>query len=450
MSWRAGRGDMHSQLLRGVAARRNRIFAVVTRFSLSVLGLFAWMGHADAVPSFAEQTGQRCSACHVGGLGPQLTPFGRQFKLGGYTMRAGADFTMPLAAMVVASFVQTQKDQPSAPAPHYALNDNVTLDQASIFVAGGFGDHFGGFSQFTYNGVDRSFAWDQLDLRAVTHETIAGSNVLFGISLNNSPGVQDAWNTMPSWGFPYTSSALAPAPSSGTIISGALAQRVLGSSVYAWWDSHFYGEAGIYWTPGRRFLSALGVDAADGGAALKGGAPYLRVAYQKDYGDQNFEVGAFGLFAHLYPGGVKDAGSDKYTDLGLDASWQYTGTGDDSYQLNARYIHEDQDLGSSFALGNSANAHDTLHELHVDASYYWHKMIGGTVSAFNIWGSSDPLLYASNRTLTPDSTGVSFSRSITRRGVPTSRHWARASTCVSACNTRFIRASMAPAPTTTG
>src|ERR1700674_288501 len=105
MSWRAGRGDMHSQLWRGVAARRNRIFAVVTRFSLSVVGLFAWTGHAGALPSFAEQTGQRCSACHVGGLGPQLTPFGRQFKLGGYTMRAGAGFTMPLAAMVVASYV---------------------------------------------------------------------------------------------------------------------------------------------------------------------------------------------------------------------------------------------------------------------------------------------------------------------------------------------------------
>src|SRR6266550_2530095 len=128
---------MHSQLLRG--ARCNRIFAVITRFSLSVSGLFAWMSHADAVPSFAEQTGQRCSACHVGGLGPQLTPFGRQFKLTGYTQRAGPDFTNPLAGMVVASFVQTQKDQPSPPAPHYGTNDNVALDQASIFVAGGVG-----------------------------------------------------------------------------------------------------------------------------------------------------------------------------------------------------------------------------------------------------------------------------------------------------------------------
>ena len=36
---------------------------------------------AQALPAFATQTGQPCQACHVGGLGPQLTPFGRNFKI---------------------------------------------------------------------------------------------------------------------------------------------------------------------------------------------------------------------------------------------------------------------------------------------------------------------------------------------------------------------------------
>jgi hypothetical protein len=45
--------------------------------------------------------------CHVGGLGPQLTPFGRKFKLEGYAMRAGDKFTLPLATIVVGSFVET-------------------------------------------------------------------------------------------------------------------------------------------------------------------------------------------------------------------------------------------------------------------------------------------------------------------------------------------------------
>jgi hypothetical protein len=40
---------------------------------------------AYALPSFARRTGQRCAACHVGGNWPQLTPWGRFFKLAGHT-----------------------------------------------------------------------------------------------------------------------------------------------------------------------------------------------------------------------------------------------------------------------------------------------------------------------------------------------------------------------------
>ena len=393
--------------VQGLIAPGCGFISAISRLSVLAIGLLVWNpSRALAVPAFAEQTGQRCSVCHIGGLGPQLTPFGRQFKLGGYTMRAGSGFTMPLAGMVVASFVQTQKDQP--PAPHYDSNDNFTLDQASIFAAGGVGEHFGGFSQFTYNGVDRAFAWDQLDLRAITHETVAGMSTLFGVSLNNSPGVQDVWNTMPSWGFPYTTSTLAPTPAASSVMSGALAQRVLGTSVYALWDSRFYTEAGLYWAPGRKTLSALGVDLHDEGAVVKGGAPYLRAAYQQDFGGQNIELGVFGLFAHIYPEGDKSAGADRFNDLGIDASWQYMGTGDDVFQLNARYIHEGQNLVASFQLGDSANNRNTLQELHMDASYYWRKMIGITVSPFDVWGSSDTLIYAANREVTPNSMGVIF------------------------------------------
>jgi hypothetical protein len=38
---------------------------------------------AQAIPSFAAQTGQPCAACHVGAFGPQLKPYGRDFKLHG-------------------------------------------------------------------------------------------------------------------------------------------------------------------------------------------------------------------------------------------------------------------------------------------------------------------------------------------------------------------------------
>jgi hypothetical protein len=376
--------------------------------SLLIVGLFAaGSGTAEAVPSYAVQTGQPCSACHVGGFGPQLTPFGRQFKLEGYTLRGTQDFVVPLSAMAVASYVHTSADQ-SPPVPHYASNDNLTLDQASLFVAGGFGDHLGSFAQFTYDGVGRSFAWDNLDLRATDHEKVLGQNVLLGLSLNNNPGLQDPWNTMAAWGFPYTDSDLSPAPAAGTVMSGALAQSVLGVNAYAWWNSAFYTEAGVYWTPGRGFLRAMGTDASEGGGVLADAAPYFRIAYEKQFGDQNFDVGAFAFLPNLYPGGDRSTGtSDHYTDFGIDGSYQFMGTSEHIFQVNAIYTHEAQNLDASSLLGLS-NARNTLNDFRTDLSYYWHNMLGFTAGYFTTWGSADRLLYADNSTFKPNSAGFIF------------------------------------------
>jgi hypothetical protein len=386
----------------------NRVHALqllAIRAGLVLLALAAATSGAAALPAFAEQTSQPCTACHVGGFGPQLTPMGREFKLEGYTMRAGATFTAPVSAMAVASFVNTAKDQVPPPAPHYATNNNVSLDQANIFVAGGIGEHFGGFSQFTYDGVGRAFAWDNLDVRAVDRATIFGSDVLYGISFNNSPSVEDVWNTLPAWGFTYTSSSLAPSPAAAPLLDGAFAQTLLGTTAYTWWDMSYYAEAGLYWMPSHEFLNAMGAGASD---ILDGVAPYFRVAYQKDYGDQNFEVGAFAFFPDQFPGGDRSKGSDRYSDLGVDASYQYIGDNNDIYQVNARYIYEHQGLRASMLLGNSSRAADFLNEVKLDGSYYWHNELGGTVSLFDTWGSKDSLLYSGNTALRPDSQGVLF------------------------------------------
>ena len=361
---------------------------------------------ALAVPSFAEQTGQPCSACHVGSFGPQLTPFGRQFKLEGYTMRAGESFTNPVSAMAIISFVNTAAGQAGPPAPHYGVNNNATIDQISLFVAGGIGDHFGGFTQWTYDGVGRAVSWDNIDLRATTHATLFDTDVLAGISLNNAPGVQDAWNTLPAWGYPFTSSALAPSPGASTLLDGGLAQTVLGVSAFAYWDSTVYTEAAVYWTPSNNFLSAMG---ALPDSVVSGAAPYFRAAYQKDYGDQNFEVGAFALIANIFPGGDMSTGtSDHYTDLGIDGSYQYMGDNSGIYTVNARYTHENQHLAATQILLGSANLSDSLDDFRVDGAYYWHNMIGGSIGFFNTSGSTDPLLYADNSTFKPDSTGLTF------------------------------------------
>ena len=55
-------------------------------WSLVMLGLslVVGAGRAAALPSYSWQTGLPCTQCHVQGFGPDLTDFGRQFKLNGY------------------------------------------------------------------------------------------------------------------------------------------------------------------------------------------------------------------------------------------------------------------------------------------------------------------------------------------------------------------------------
>src|SRR6201987_5368356 len=81
---------------------------------------------ARALPSYARQTGQECAACHNGF--PELTPYGRLFKLNGYTFGGGQSDLPPVSMMVIGSYTHTEVAQPSGPAPHYGPNDNFAVD----------------------------------------------------------------------------------------------------------------------------------------------------------------------------------------------------------------------------------------------------------------------------------------------------------------------------------
>jgi hypothetical protein len=294
---------------------------------------------AKAVPAFAQQTGRNCAACHVGGFGPQLTPFGREFKLGGYTLRLQK--SIPLSVMAVASYVHTRRAQEEPPTEDAKRNNNLSFDEASLFLAGGIGSHVGGFAQVTYSGPDEAVAWDNLDLRAVGTGKLAGKDLVYGVSINNNPGIQDPWNTLPAWGYPYTDSDYAPGPDVAPLISGGLGQAALGLSAYGWVDSKFYLEAGGYGTPSRGTLKFLGADPNDPGK-IHGMAPYGRAAFQTQLGGGTFEVGAFAFKAALFPSRDRSAGTtDRYTDLGLDTSW-IKPVGSGTVTVNARYTHEKQ------------------------------------------------------------------------------------------------------------
>ena len=389
-------------------ATRNPIDGGLRVAAPLALAMLATALPAHAVPSFAVQTGQPCQACHVGGFGPQLTVYGRNFKLGGYTTRSMDN--LPFSAMAVASYLRTQKDQATPPADGFKRNDNTALDQVSLFVAGGLGSHLGAFVQTTYDGVGETWSWDNLDLRAVTKLTVGGQDVVLGTSLNNSPTVQDAWNTTPAWGYPYTSSGLAPGPAAAPLLAGALAQTSLGLTGYAWINSELLVELGGYGSPGRTTLSRLGADPFSPGD-IHGLAPYGRVAWQKALAGGTLEVGALGMKADIYPARDRSAGTtDRYTDLGLDASYLKTLANEDAISVNARYLHERQSLDATCVLAGAPAgcANVTLEDLRVDASYYWRNKVGVTLGAFDTFGSTNPFVYPDNRTSRPDSSGLMF------------------------------------------
>ena len=55
---------------------------------------------AQAVPAYARQTGQNCIACHVSF--PELTPYGRWFKLSGYTIGSSLKVGPASSVLIVA------------------------------------------------------------------------------------------------------------------------------------------------------------------------------------------------------------------------------------------------------------------------------------------------------------------------------------------------------------
>lgn len=348
--------------------------------------LFALPAHA--VPAFARQTGMPCSSCHVGSFGPQLTEFGRTFKIGGYTLGDAPDF-QPFSAMAVASYLHTATDVPGT---GFDGNDNSKLEEASLFFAGRITDGLGAFVQVTYDGIGHHIALDNTDIRFAKDFTLDDHHVVGGFSLNNNPTVQDPWNTTPTWGFPFTSAALMPAPSAGVQIDDALGGQVYGLTAYALIDEMFYVEAGGYRSMSKSLLDTLGEDVGD---QVAGFAPYWRLAVQKTIDDNYLSAGFFGFYAPLYPGFDRSNGKDRYTDYGFDASWQRP-FGEDTLTVNTTYIHEHQSLRASFLAGDAALPKGSLNTFKVNGTFNFESEFGVSAGVFDTWGSHDAVRFAPN------------------------------------------------------
>jgi hypothetical protein len=370
---------------------------------LAIVSLTIRIGNARAVPSFASQTGQPCAACHIGAFGPQLTPFGRAFKISGYTQTGGDGLAsqIPLSAMVLGSFTNTSNAYPAGTQPqHYDTNNNPALDQISVFLAGRISDTTGGFVQGTYSDVNNAFHLDQVDLRPYTDTVdVNGTELRLGTTINNAPTVTDPFNSTFAWGYPYVASALAPTPAAQPILVNGFAANALGVTGYAWWDRSLYVELGGYQTVSPWALGRIGDDYGVGRS--QGVAPYARVAYEWNWNGQSAHVGALFMQAGAYPSiGARAAdpsfGSNQYTDLAADAGYQFYGDGTQTVSLYGIYVHEQQGLKGSAnaANGTAYGSNYGLNTLRTEASYWWDNTYGATLGWQRIWGATNPVLYS--------------------------------------------------------
>ncbi len=355
---------------------------------------------AQAVPAYARQTQLPCTACHVGGFGPELTQFGRQFKLMGYTMKVGNQAKIPLSAMLVESFTHTRKAQATAPNTNFDTNNNFELQQASMFLAGRLSEHMGVFAQATYSQNGGLLGWDNADMRYARMFSHGSHTGIWGISVNNNPTVSDIFNTAPAWMYPYMAPDLAPGAPAAPMLFGGIGGQAIGASAYAQLDGKWYVEVGGYRSLSVAFLNHVNAG-YDG--KLAGAAPYARVAYTWNLPSGDFSIGGFLFDMKRGLVGADAAGNpvplagptDHFNDLGLDSTYQYV---DDSYALTFEgiYVNEQQKLNATFADGGSSNLHNSLQSLNLKGSYWYRNTYGLTLASFANNGSSDITLYGNN------------------------------------------------------
>lgn len=366
------------------------------RLLMEMVMLAAWIGampgSASALPLFARQTGQQCASCHVGF--PELTPFGRAFKLSGYTL--GQRQEIPLSAMAVASVNRIADSGGGA----YPKSGTPVIEGGGLFTGGKLTDHVGAFVQWTYDNLvqssDGSFSGhssiDNVDLRATRRISVGDLQMVAGLTLNNAPMVQDVFNSTPAWAYPYQSPKVA-SEGFGQLSTFIESQpRIAGLSAYTFVNDFLYAELGAYRTADGVFSilrAGTTPNPLTDRVTLKGYNPYWRLAGTKYFASgHSLTLGAFGLDAQQYPDYMQTSGpADRFHDLGLDIQYQFLGGGDWAATAHAYRILERADWRATAAAHDSPSARITSSRLSADL--VWRNRLQATVGAWRTRGNAD-------------------------------------------------------------
>ena len=177
-----------------------------------------------------------------------------------------------------------------------------------------------------------------------------------------------------------------------------------GVTLYGSWNDTVYAELGGY-----RSAPAVGIPLDSTNTnVVNGFAPYWRLAYERQWARNAWEVGAYGMTATRFPGGgvALSGPTNKLSDWAIDSQYQYIGD-QHLFSVMGTYIKEKQ----TWDAGGAANPSNDLKTLRVGASYYYQRKYGAALGYFSTAGTPDATLYASGTAVTgfannlPDSKG---------------------------------------------
>ncbi len=417
-----------------------------------------------AVPSFARQTGFACEVCHT--VFPELTPFGRRFKLNGYTLTTKpADvsdtsvtssteaakrnltlsYVSPLSYDVQIAYSKYNVAPPDKnagtkggpPAGAQTAGDAFLFpEQISLYYAGRVTDDIGTWIQMTYSQPAGSLGIDNTELRYTHHS--ADRKWLWGTFANNTPGMEDVYNTaLSAFGVPmfnvpslYNFGAGSSAASGG--LRGPLYQsgtftNSAGGGEYLWYNDSLYVEFAGYHSgvPGTIATGNTALNATGALGAISGVAPKARVSYEEDWGRNALEVGAMAMDTEFVPPAIGVASmnspttANQYMDTGFD--WQYQYIGDENIvSFIGSGVNERQSNNPLFVeSGLYSNAIDNLYQTSLTAEYYYKRKYGALVNFVNTTGTKDALMNGAN-------------------GAPNNQYWVFELDYMPWLNTKFI------------
>lgn len=403
-------------------------FKKMFEFSGSILliaGMISfWSIRAFAIPSFARQTGFSCDVCHT--VFPHLTPFGRDFKLHGYTLYTSNQVksssqtdTMPGLAinkipMLSVRIVSRWNNQ--AGGEHTVPGGVVTAGQgfmshpggygdkdvlnlvgdSSVYIAGKIAPHLGTFLELT--GIDDeggSLGLGIFDLALVGDDTTLGNKqFVYGIRAVDAMDTGDPANTFGMWGITSTLMAMS---THNTLFDPN--QAVLeGGELYGMWGDFntggIYASLGVYNPSQNQTANGFvqGNIAGNGsfmGSNSENGA--VRLAYYlPSLSNVHAEIGAYTYFGpeSMLAPTISTIGiyKDNYLSYGLDAQAQWI-TDDNLAELFFVYQNQNDSkfYGTDTFSGNSYSTNGTSVSrigIGVMADYYYKRKYGAYLKYF--------------------------------------------------------------------